>query len=308
MKKHLFLLILAWLIVACNGTSKIVKDATQQCNNLMTELAKDPSSVKLSNFRTVYQTDSICILHFVFTAKNGLGVERSEDAEYIYYVGIDNVFESYNDLSQNDSIYINESTANQIKKNTFYENLDYANVLKHRVISHLNNHGRVVGDSNQEVNIAPILKTGNWELSSYENEFGESSDKKYLVLMGTGVFSNSATTNSDLTAILFVDSANVSMRLVEYNSSVVKDEMSFDLKVKQENGKISTFSLYNSSSGNIQFTNSDYFGKRYDDIINILNEEGKILCSGVMSNSYSASSYQFSFDLNGYKEAVKYLK
>lgn len=308
MKKLSFILLLACIVAACNTTPKIEKAAQEQCTKLFTELAKDPASVKLTDFRTVYRTDSICILHLVFTAKNGLGMETSDDMEYIYFIGDDNnIYESYVDLSENDSIYLNEAELNNIKKLTFYSNLDYADAMKHRVISQLNEEGRVVGKPEAAVDLKPLVNTGKWTLKYYKDEFGEYSNDKYLVLTGSGVFSNSATTNSEMSAILFVDKENISLRLIEYRSSVVKDDDSFDMKVKDCNGEITKFSLYNTKSGYIYFSNSSYFGNNYDKIKKVLDKEGVIRCSGTMYNSYSSSSYTFSFDLTGYKEALSFL-
>ena len=308
MKKIPLMLLFMLLVTACSTTPKIEKNAQEQCTKLFTELAKDPSSVKLSDFRTVYRTDSLCILHLVFTAKNGLGVETSDDMEYIYFIGENNnVYESYVDLSENDSIFMNEQALNAIKPYTFYKNLNYSNALKQRVIAQLNESGRVVGNPSAIVDLEPLVKTGKWTLKYYKDEFGEYGDEKYLVLRGNGVFSNSATTNSEMSAILFVDKDGVSMRLIEYKSSVVKDDDSFDLKIKDANGEVTNYSLYNSKSGYIYFTNSSYFGNNADKIRKLLDQEGIIRCSGKMYDSYSSSSYTFTFDLSGYKAALTFL-
>lgn len=308
MKKIPLMLLFMLLVTACGTTPKIEKNAQEQCTKLFTELAKDPSSVKLSDFRTVYRTDSICILHLVFTAKNGLGVETSDDMEYIYFIGENNnVYESYVDLSENDSIFMNEQALNAIKPYTFYKNLNYSNALKQRVIAQLNESGRVVGNPSAIVDLEPLVKTGKWTLKYYKDEFGEYGDEKYLVLRGNGVFSNSATTNSEMSAILFVDKDGVSMRLIEYKSSVVKDDDSFNLKIKDANGEVTNYSLYNSKSGYIYFTNSSYFGNNADKIRKLLDQEGIIRCSGKMYDSYSSSSYTFTFDLSGYKAALAFL-
>lgn len=302
-------MLIACCFISCDSTSKIEKEAKQKCNDLFTELAKDPSSVKLTDFRTVYKTDSLCILHLVFTAKNGLGVETSDDMEYIYFIGSDNkAYESYVDLSSNDSIFLNETTLNLLKKGTFYEELGYASAIKHRVITQLNDEGRVVGNPNESVSIEPLVKTGKWELKYYKDEFGEYGNSSYLVLTGNGVFSNSATTNSEMSAILFVDKGSISLRLVEYRSSVVKDDDFFNLKVKDASESITKFKLYNTKSGYMYFTDDSYFGQQYTDMLNILKKEGTIRCSGEMYNSYSSSSYTFSFNLDGFNEAISYVK
>lgn len=50
----------------------------------MKELAKDPSSIQITNVETMFSNDSICILHFKFTGKNGFGGVSSDEMEYIY--------------------------------------------------------------------------------------------------------------------------------------------------------------------------------------------------------------------------------
>lgn len=291
-----------------DSTSKIEIYAKQRCSDLFTGLANDPSSVKLSDFRTVYKTDSICILHLKFTAKNRFGVETSDNMEYIYFIGTENkVYESYVYLSSSDSIYLNETALNLLKKGTFYEELDYQNAMKHRIISQLNKEGRVV-NSTESVNIEPLVKTGKWEIEYYKDEFGEYGNSSYLILMGSGVFSNSIATNSDLSAILFVDKGSISLRLIEYRMVVVKNDDTFSLKIKDVDGVVMKFKLYNTESGYMYFTNSDSFGKQYTDMLKILQKEGTIRCSGEMYNSYSSSSYTFSFNLDGFNEAMLYVQ
>ena len=52
----------------------------------MKELAKDPSSIQISNVETKFNNDSICILHFKFSGKNGFGGVSSSEIEYIYLI------------------------------------------------------------------------------------------------------------------------------------------------------------------------------------------------------------------------------
>ena len=57
-----------------------------QMEQTMKELAKDPSSVQISDIKTMYANDSICILHFKFSAKNSFGAMRTSMYEYVYLV------------------------------------------------------------------------------------------------------------------------------------------------------------------------------------------------------------------------------
>ena len=76
MKKVIFVtcLFVAMLISSCsNGLESAAKE---QMEKTMKELAKDPSSVQISNVETKFNNDSICILHFKFSGKNGFGGDK----------------------------------------------------------------------------------------------------------------------------------------------------------------------------------------------------------------------------------------
>lgn len=83
-KFYLFLLV-AILITSCSSGG-VEKEAKQQMEKTMKELAKDPSSVQISDVKTMFSNDSLCILHFRFSAKNGFGALRTSKFEYIYVV------------------------------------------------------------------------------------------------------------------------------------------------------------------------------------------------------------------------------
>ena len=161
----------------------------------------------------------------------------------------------------------------------------------------------IVGNSNDKVNVKPSAKTGEWELEYYKDEFGEYTGRSYIALTGNGVFSNYAATDKDMSAILSVDKSSISLRLVEYKRWVQKEEGTFTLKIKDTSGSITKFRLYNTKSGYMKFTNNDY-----TDMLNILKREGVIRCSGELTNSYRSNSYTFSFNLNGFNEAVSLVK
>ncbi|MBR8760359.1 hypothetical protein IX308_000471 [Porphyromonas levii] len=78
------LLLVCCLVVACSQSSKLESAAKKQMEATFKEMAKDPSSVKLSNMETVFSDDSLCIIHVDFSAKNGLGTEVKDRCEYIY--------------------------------------------------------------------------------------------------------------------------------------------------------------------------------------------------------------------------------
>lgn len=77
-------IILGTISMSCNEANRISSEAKERVNNYFKELAKDPSSVTISNVSTVFCDDSLCILHLDFKAKNGLGIESMSRMEYIY--------------------------------------------------------------------------------------------------------------------------------------------------------------------------------------------------------------------------------
>lgn len=151
--------------------------------------------------------------------------------------------------------------------------------------------------------IEPPVNTGEWELEYYKNEFGEITDKSYIVLVGNGVFSNSATTDDEMSAILLVDQSSISLQLVEYNWHVVKEDYPFNLKIKDANGNIIKFRLHNTKSGYIRFTNNNY-----TNMLTFLKNEGTIRCSGEMHRFSRINPYTFSFNLDGFNEALSLVK
>ena len=74
--------ICAILLVACSNGFEI--KAKQQMEQTMKELAKDPSSLQISNVETIFSNDSICILHYKSSGKNGFGGVSSSKMEYVY--------------------------------------------------------------------------------------------------------------------------------------------------------------------------------------------------------------------------------
>ena len=71
-------------MISCSN--RIEKDAKKQMEQTMRELAKDPSSLQISDIKTMFANDSLCILHFRVSAKNGFGAIRSSLYEYVYLI------------------------------------------------------------------------------------------------------------------------------------------------------------------------------------------------------------------------------
>ncbi len=78
----LTIILLTSMIVSCSQKTKFEGAAKKQMEATFKEFAKDPSSVKLSNSETVFNDDSLCIIHVDFIAKNGFGLDVKDRFEY----------------------------------------------------------------------------------------------------------------------------------------------------------------------------------------------------------------------------------
>ncbi len=303
MKKLSFFIciLMAVFITSCKNKAKELREEAKQAMPIiLNEIAKDPSSVKITNVNTVFSNDSLCIFHFNLTAKNGLGMETTNKMEYVYLETGGKKYEAYN-LLDADSVYQAPQTFEKKKVGKIYENLPYESALFYRAAILANNNGRVVGDKGgeEEINIPIPTNTGFWELGNFVDEFGDETPNRYLRLGGKGIFSNSATTGSRMTAYLVVDRKDVTFRFVEYDNHVVKDDESCEMKIKDSNGDVHEITLYNSRDGQMT-TFSD------ETIKDILKKGGQITCSAEMGK-YSKSKYLFKMDVSGYEQAYEFI-
>jgi hypothetical protein len=105
----------------------------------------------------------------------------------------------------------------------------------------LNDNGTWIYQENTITEKLNPENTGIWEVRYYVDEFGDETDKGYISTkeLLSGVFSNSATTNSELIAnFLISDSTSVAISLYEYGSTKVKaySDIYYDIFIKLDDG------------------------------------------------------------------------
>lgn len=278
--------------------------AKEQMEKTLKELAKDPESVKVDNQKIVYSDDSLCIIHFDFTAKNGLGNSVTDRCEYIFIESNGKNYEFYSPIENEDGgVYVTEEAYNKQKKGTIYEKLDYPAGLRYLAAIATNTMGREAGSREGKDFTIPVpTGTGSWDLKAFSDEFGETGLAKYLVLAGSGEFSNSATTGSEMTAFLFVDKlGDMSFKLVEYNSNVVKSDDSYTYKIKDSTGKVIEMRLYNDEeSGQMAVSGED------QKALLAMLEKGGTITVAVRNErgwGYTPDTYLFKMNVTGYNKA-----
>ncbi|MCQ2179032.1 MAG: hypothetical protein MJY91_02875 [Bacteroidales bacterium] len=311
MRKSIFILSAIFILAAmssCSQSNKFEQAAMEQLKATITEVARDPSSVKLANFETRYLDDSLCIIQFDFTAKNGFGNEITDREEYVYIGSEGKFYEAYHEIDdEDDSVVITEEQYNKTKSGKIYEALDYAGGLRYIAAMFVNEKGREAGNPEGGEFLIPVpTGTGKWELKAYKDEFGEEKGEKYLVLQGKGSFSNSATTGSEMSAILFIDKdGDFSFRLVEYSSSIVKSDDEYLFRVKDSEEEVFNMTLQNTYSAGQMYTFSSASTKQFKAA---LEKEGVMTIYVKELGAWGTpDTYLFKLDVTGFKKAVSFL-
>lgn len=147
---------------------------------------------------------------------------------------------------------------------------------------------------------------GTWELGEFVDEFKQPTGEKYISTQVNGTFSNSATSNSNLIAILQVTSEDVAIMLWEYGSYSVKcsykwDE--YDITMKDGNGnKYYLDGTMYSGSARIYFDDSDK-----NTVIGALKRTGSVSFYIVLSER-TTTNYLFTVECSNFKELYSEIK
>ena len=308
-KKILPILVLTGIFfIACSQVDKTRKEAEKQFQKTMTEIINDPSSMKLKDVQTMYSNDSLSILHANVTGKNGFGNEVTNKIEYIYLKSNGEVYDAVNPNTE-DSIYQDKETWEKTRKGEIYESLDFDNAMAYRAISYINNVGRNINDKFEEkkVNLPVPTKTCKWALHTTTDKFGEKTNEKYLSLIGKGEFSNSATSGSELSAIIFVRKNSISIRLLEYGSYSAKDDDEpYNVRIKDSEGKEYPLMRFinDGSEGNLYPL--DLTDESKNTLNKILSKGGEVSFS-ISYDKYTPTHYKFKVNADGYNEAIKHI-
>ena len=106
-----------------------------------------------------------------------------------------------------------------------------------------------------------------------------------------------------MTALLFVSEYDISLRLVEYSSSLVKDDELYSLMVKTPDEEVHYFWLRNNYNGDMSFRS--YLGESESGFRKLLEQGGVLTCMIEEQTRYGTpSKYYFKLRVNGYNEAI----
>ncbi|MEG1014793.1 MAG: hypothetical protein RSI33_11115 [Clostridia bacterium] len=156
-----------------------------------------------------------------------------------------------------------------------------------------------------------VADTGMWKIRAFEDEFDMPTDEYYIFSSKiSGSFSNSATTDSDLSTRVFCEEnegkSYISIRLIEYGEYIVKNAYSknrfYNAIVMDCDGNKTYFNS-DSGTGPIMFGDSQdlyfYDDKENQQIIDILKKGGTVRFA-IIERDDSNTKYLFSFDATGF--------
>lgn len=301
-------ILLCLMFWACSQVNTTSKEAEAQLPVAIAAWAKDPTSVKLKDIKTMYTNDSLSILHANVMGKNGLGHEVTNRIEYVYLNTEGNIYDAVCELTD-DSVYQDIETWEKTKNEKIYKKLDYDNALAYRAIMCINENGRDINDKFNEksVNLRVPTNTGRWKLHTTTDKFGEKTNVKYLTVIGEGKFSNSATSGSRLSVVLFWMGESCCIRLLEYGTNVAKDGGGpYEVRIKDGNGKEYPLMLFYNDEADGDICPLDLTAKTNNTIKDILEKGGDVTFS-VKYDKYTFNSYQFKVNVDGFSDAVKFL-
>lgn len=154
-----------------------------------------------------------------------------------------------------------------------------------------------------EEETTPNMTVSNWSKEFYVDDFGDQTDEPYYLGTFYGTFSNSATSNSNLTAVTLFDITNNYFRfdLYEYGnypaSFFMDDPITLGVKI---NGEASYYSL-NTDGANLYLDDANGANLIYNSLMN----NDKISCFIDYNSSGVGSTYNFEIDGAGFKELVE---
>jgi hypothetical protein len=147
----------------------------------------------------------------------------------------------------------------------------------------------------------------SWKIGEFVDEFKKPTGDKYVsVDVYNGIFSNSATTNSKLYAVVQVTKEDIGIMLWEYGSNLVKgiyDYNEYSITILDQAGKKHYMSgtLYEGST-------RVYIDNKYEaEMLQILQKDGEI--SFYLEDSkYSVSTYLFTINCDGFLSLYAQIK
>ena len=138
-------------------------------------------------------------------------------------IEVDAAFENIKSLPQNDACPNLKAYSELLSLEKKYKSNFYTE-LSRKKIEFYDDKCRLEKEEAERERIKQIelSKLGKWSYGNYVDEFGDKTEKGYLNLTSKGLFSNTATTDSDLRVEMFLDYGEIKspwFRIYEYDGN-----------------------------------------------------------------------------------------
>lgn len=142
------------------------------------------------------------------------------------------------------------------------------------------------------------LEYGKWETAEVTDEFGDPTGETVVSAFFEGTFSNSATTNSELTVRALDYGDALMLKFFEYSrtpeASMCHDGCFGEITVKRESGSVYTYEAFAPKSGGLFFSEKDKF---LDMFRHNPGETIKVIVREDSFSDYGSSKYIFTITL-----------
>lgn len=250
----------------------------------------------LSLTAMIILTSAACSGGVVNNSQNTSSVENSTTGTTESSITIENEDQLIHELSAIESEWITQ----KLKGNYDYvinefENLDdkYINSIGYNDLKDIYDECKKL--KNEESSASET--TNNWEIKYYVDDFNDPTDEKYASCFCTGVFSNTATTNSPLIVQFLVD-YYVCIKLYEYGNNTVynyyNDTAYYDISVKNDYGLTYSF------EGSMKPNNGDRIYVNESHELKSLFKNSSQVKFHIVNRERPTSVYNFTVDTEGF--------
>lgn len=304
-KYAMYLIAVIISLSSCTHKSAFEKKAIKQLHETMDEKFSQWAETNISDVQTKWCDDSLCIVHFLHSAKNTSDdYEVGDRIEYVLLKSGDKEYELVHPVRP-DSVFVNPVTYIEEKKNKIYESLQWTSGLHYFATLAMNKIGREVGDKEWKgVDLPVRTGTGEWQIVKDENasEDGKMVSSLRLQLEGRGKYQDELTYDGNLTATL-------QLRAGDRVKFILKEDGSQVVKPLLEGYEAYKYSVTDGQNmyhpGTIECYKDGYFADYLrDDIREILNSEGVCTFNFDQQEERGLNpSYIFKMDVRGFKKA-----
>ena len=299
-------LLLSIMVVSCDRSREVQKAAIEQLHQTVREMVENVNRISLTEGKTVYKDDSLCIIHFTLNDSVAPDNVSSNKMEYVYMLSGGKAYEGIQ-LVKDYMVFIPDYDFNEEKMETIYQNLTYEQALRYKAAVFVNGRGRQVDDKRAEFNIPVPTETGNWEIHYYKENGELNKDSRFMSVLGRGTFSTNGHNIQEMMAILSADNNNFfTVKLIENNVRVVRGVDAYDCTITDSKGNTHQLTLANNYYGKMNVIGNDSVAGS-DVLLDVLEYGGEVTFDVKGREKVAPFEYKFKFNADGFAKAKFYI-